>query len=104
MPLNPLENMPASLARQYTFSNYHIQNPSEEKMHERVKESMPEGYLKLSCETGHLSSSPNYNISNSLKQEKVGISDHYARPHILLFYGSSIFCIPGGTSLVFIYI
>ncbi|CAH2053117.1 unnamed protein product [Thlaspi arvense] len=51
-----------------------VKNPSEEKMHERVKESMPEGYLKLSCETGHPLSSPNYNISSSLKQEKVDIS------------------------------
>ncbi|KAG7582824.1 SANT/Myb domain [Arabidopsis suecica] len=74
MPLNPLENMPASLARHYAFSNYHIQNPVEEKMHERAKESMLEGYPKLSCETGHLLPSPNYNISNSLKQEKVDIS------------------------------
>lgn len=86
MPLNPLENMPASLAKHYAFSNNHIQNPSEEKMHERVKESMPEEYLKLSCETGHPLSSPNYNISNSLKQEKVGISDPHAWAHILLFY------------------
>ncbi|KAL1197448.1 Protein ALWAYS EARLY 3 [Cardamine amara subsp. amara] len=73
MPLNPLENMPASLAKQYAFSNYHIQNPSEEKMNDRVKENMPEGYLN-SCETGHPLSSPNYNISNSLKKEKVDIS------------------------------
>jgi hypothetical protein len=86
MPLNPLENMPASLARHYAFSNYHIQNPIEEKMHERAKESMLEGYPKLSCETGHLLSSPNYNISNSLKQEKVGISDYHTMPHIQLFY------------------
>ncbi|XP_020887226.1 protein ALWAYS EARLY 3 isoform X2 [Arabidopsis lyrata subsp. lyrata] len=74
MPLNPLENMPASLARHYAFSNYNIQNPVEEKMHERAKESMLEGYSKLSCETGRLLPSPNYNVSNSLKQEKVDIS------------------------------
>ncbi|XP_023641610.1 protein ALWAYS EARLY 3 [Capsella rubella] len=74
MPLNPLENMPASLAKHYAFPNYHIQNTSEEKMQERVKESTPEGHLKLSCETGHLLSPPNYNISNSLKQEKIDIS------------------------------
>ncbi|WZZ61085.1 hypothetical protein YC2023_061192 [Brassica napus] len=43
MPLNPLENMPASLAKHYVLSNHHRQNSSEEKMHERVKESMPEG-------------------------------------------------------------
>ncbi|KAG7582825.1 SANT/Myb domain [Arabidopsis suecica] len=76
MPLNPLENMPASLARHYAFSNYHIQNPVEEKMHERAKESMLEGYPKLSCETGHLLPSPNYNISNSLKQEKPSSIGH----------------------------
>lgn len=84
MPLNPLENMPASLAKRYAFSNYHIQNASEEKLNEREKESMPEGYLN-SCETGHPLSAPNYNITNSLKQEKVGSSDHHARPPILLF-------------------
>ncbi|XP_010466383.1 PREDICTED: protein ALWAYS EARLY 3-like [Camelina sativa] len=74
MPLNPLENMPASLAKHYAFPNYNIQNSSEEKVQEQVKESTPEGYLKLSCETGHLLNSPNFNISNSLKQEKVDIS------------------------------
>ncbi|VVA98874.1 unnamed protein product [Arabis nemorensis] len=79
MPLNPLENMPASLAKHYAFSNNHVQNPSEEKIHEQVKESMPEEYLKLSCETGHPLSSPNYNISNSLKQEKVDISNSYTQ-------------------------
>ncbi|KAF8094096.1 hypothetical protein N665_0370s0031 [Sinapis alba] len=74
MPLNPLENMPASLAKHYVFSNHHSQNSSEEKMHERVKESMPEGYPKLLCETAHPLPSPNYNINTSLKQEKVEIS------------------------------
>nr|VDD45386.1 unnamed protein product [Brassica oleracea] len=74
MPLNPLENMPASLAKHYVLSNHHRQNSSEEKMHERVKESMPEGYPKLSCEAGYPQSSPNYIINNSLKQEKVEIS------------------------------
>uniref|UniRef100_A0A1J3IPK2 Protein ALWAYS EARLY 3 n=1 Tax=Noccaea caerulescens TaxID=107243 RepID=A0A1J3IPK2_NOCCA len=73
MPLNPLENMPASLARHYALS-LHTQNSSEEKMHEPVKGSMPEGYLKISCETGHPTSSVNYSISNSVKQEKVDIS------------------------------
>lgn len=73
MPLNPLENMPASLAKHYVLSNHHRQNSSEEKMHERVKESMPEGYPKLSCEAGYPLSSPNYIINNSLKQEKVNI-------------------------------
>ncbi|ESQ47723.1 hypothetical protein EUTSA_v10019941mg [Eutrema salsugineum] len=74
MPLNPLENMPASLARHYALSTYDIQNPSEEKMHDRVQENMPEGYLKLSCDTGHPLNSPIYNVSNSLKEEKVDIS------------------------------
>lgn len=74
MPLNPLENMPASLAKHYVSLNHHNQNSSEEKMHERVKESMPEGFPKLSCEAGHPLSSPNYNINNSLKQEKLEIS------------------------------
>ncbi|XP_010551056.1 PREDICTED: protein ALWAYS EARLY 3 isoform X2 [Tarenaya hassleriana] len=75
MPLNPLQNIPASLAQQYVSLNHHIQNHSMLKMHEQEIENMPEGYLKLSCETlensrgPHLSPS-NYNISNSLKQQK----------------------------------
>ncbi|CAH8361724.1 unnamed protein product [Eruca vesicaria subsp. sativa] len=74
MPLNPLENMPASLAKHYVLLNHHRQNSSEEKMHERVKEIMPEGNPNLSFETGNPLTSPTYNVNNSLKQEKLEIS------------------------------
>lgn len=74
MPLNPLENMPASLAKNYVLSKHYSRNSSEEKMHEQVKESMPEGFPKLSCEAGHPLPSPIYNINNPLKQEKLEIS------------------------------
>ncbi|XP_010524507.1 PREDICTED: protein ALWAYS EARLY 3-like isoform X2 [Tarenaya hassleriana] len=90
MPLNPLQNMPASLARQYVSLNHHIENHSALKMHEQEKENTPEEYLKLSYETLENSSGPHlsltnyYSSSNSLKQQKADISSSNSQDQVVM--------------------
>lgn len=82
MPLNPLENMPASLTRQNVAFGKYIENFTELKMNGRPREKNMEGYMKFSpCENlekayapCHTSPSTNYHVNNLLQQQKVSSS------------------------------
>ncbi|KAH7573585.1 hypothetical protein JRO89_XS03G0176700 [Xanthoceras sorbifolium] len=78
MPLNPLENLPASLTRQTAAFGKFIENFNELKMNGQPRERMEE-YIKFThCENlesshgpSHISPSTNYRMNNLLQQQKV---------------------------------
>ncbi|KAM5569028.1 hypothetical protein ABKV19_016514 [Rosa sericea] len=55
MPLNPLENVPASFTRQNIIVNKYTENFKEIKINEQQKEGKSEGYMKA-VSTGNLNS------------------------------------------------
>ncbi|KAK3189776.1 hypothetical protein Dsin_029337 [Dipteronia sinensis] len=79
MPLNPLENLPTSLARQTTALGKFIENINDLKMSAQPRERNLEEYIKFAqCENlesthgpSHISPSTNYHINNLLQQQKV---------------------------------
>ncbi|KAJ0035662.1 hypothetical protein Pint_24565 [Pistacia integerrima] len=81
MPLNPFENMPASLTRQNVAFGKFIENLNELKMNVQPRERNMEGYMKFApCENlentngpSHMSPSTNYHINNLLQQQKVKV-------------------------------
>ena len=78
MPSNPLENMPAALAKHTFSADKFFENFIEFKLNGRVKDQKLEGYMKFSPHENlanldrpsHVSPST-YPISNLLKQVKV---------------------------------
>lgn len=79
MPLNPLENMPASLTRPNVAFGKFMDNFTELQMNGQPRERDIEGYMKFTpCENletvyapSHISPSTNYPINNLLQQHKV---------------------------------
>ncbi|KAG8636582.1 hypothetical protein MANES_15G014400v8 [Manihot esculenta] len=78
MPLNPLENMPASLTRHNIFFNKFIENLNDIKMNGQPMERKVEGYIKLApCEnlengTGFPHTSPSTHLISNLFQHAKG--------------------------------
>ncbi|KAJ0093660.1 hypothetical protein Patl1_25107 [Pistacia atlantica] len=81
MPLNPFENMPASLTRQNVALGKFIENLNELKTNVQPRERNMEGYMKFApCENlentngpSHMSPSTNYHSNNLLQQQKVKV-------------------------------
>lgn len=79
MPLNPLENLPASLTRQMTAFGKFIENLNELKMNGQTRERNMEEYIKFAqCENldsahghPHISPSPSCQINDLSQQQKV---------------------------------
>ncbi|KAF2310984.1 hypothetical protein GH714_018913 [Hevea brasiliensis] len=78
MPLNPLENIPASLTRHNIFFNKFIENLNDIKMNGQPMERKMEGYIKFaSCEnlengTGFPHTSPSTHLISNLFQHAKG--------------------------------
>lgn len=96
MPLNPLENMPASLTRHNIFFNKFIENLNDIKMNGQPMERKVEGYIKLApCEnlengTGFPHTSPSTHlISNLFQHAKVRSPWNV---HLLYAYGIWLIC------------
>ncbi|KAK2646186.1 hypothetical protein Ddye_021381 [Dipteronia dyeriana] len=78
MPLNPVENLPTSLARQTTALGKFIENINDLRMSAQPRERNMEEYIKfVQCENlesthgpSHISPT-NYHINNLLQQQKV---------------------------------
>ncbi|KAK4855475.1 hypothetical protein QYF36_007763 [Acer negundo] len=79
MPLNPLENLPTSVARQTTALGKFMENINDLRMSAQPRERNMEEYMKFAqCENlenthgpSHISPSTNYHINNLLQQQKV---------------------------------
>ncbi|XP_015573347.1 protein ALWAYS EARLY 3 isoform X2 [Ricinus communis] len=95
MPLNPLENMPASLTRQTVVFNRFIENLNELKMNGQPVERNMEGYIKFaSCENmentdGLLHSSPSTHHISNLMQHGKGYLANYST-HVATESGESV--------------
>ncbi|KAH9683362.1 protein ALWAYS EARLY 3 [Citrus sinensis] len=89
MPLNPLENMPASLTRPNVAFGKFMDNFNELQMNGQPRERDIEGYMKFTpCENletvyapSHISPSTNYPINNLLQQHK-GVSYTDSEVHV----------------------
>ncbi|KAL9410355.1 hypothetical protein AB3S75_044171 [Citrus x aurantiifolia] len=89
MPLNPLENMPASLTRPNVAFGKYMDNFTELQMNGQPRERDIEGYMKFTpCENletayapSHISPSTNYPINNLLQQHK-GVSYTDSEVHV----------------------
>ncbi|GAY35971.1 hypothetical protein CUMW_019620 [Citrus unshiu] len=89
MPLNPLENMPASLTRPNVAFGKFMDNFTELQMNGQPRERDIEGYMKFTpCENletayapSHISPSTNYPINNLLQQHK-GVSYTDSEVHV----------------------
>ncbi|ESR32865.1 hypothetical protein CICLE_v10004186mg [Citrus x clementina] len=89
LPLNPLENMPASLTRPNVAFGKFMDNFTELQMNGQPRERDIEGYMKFTpCENletayapSHISPSTNYPINNLLQQHK-GVSYTDSEVHV----------------------